>query len=81
MAEERGYGPEEIAARFGVSAHDVRQRLRLGAAAPELMAAYRAGTVALDQLTAFCVSEDQDRQRQVFDQSGPHTPAYAIRRA
>ncbi len=53
----------------------------MGAAAPELMAAYRAGTLALDQLMAFCVSEDRDRQRQVFEQSGPHTPAYAIRRA
>ena len=81
LAEEKGYGAEEIGARFGVSAQIVRQRLRLGAAAPELMAAYRAGTLALDQLMAFCVSEDRDRQRQVFEQSGPHTPAYAIRRA
>ncbi|MFA4900553.1 MAG: ParB N-terminal domain-containing protein [Brevundimonas sp.] len=81
LADEKAYGPEEIGARFGVSAHVVRQRLRLGAAAPELMAAYREGTLALDQLTAFCVSEDQDRQRQVLEQAGPHTPAYAIRRA
>ncbi|MBG7614644.1 ParB/RepB/Spo0J family partition protein [Brevundimonas sp. BAL450] len=81
LADEKGYGAEEIAARFGVSAHVVRQRLRLGAAAPELMTAYREGTLALDQLTAFCVSEDQDRQRQVLAQVGPHTPAYAIRRA
>ncbi|MDI1281698.1 ParB/RepB/Spo0J family partition protein [Brevundimonas sp.] len=81
LAVEKSYGPEEIGARFGVSAHVVRQRLRLGSAAPELMAAYRAGTLALDQLTAFCVSEDQDRQRQVLEQIGPHTPAYAIRRA
>jgi ParB family chromosome partitioning protein len=81
LAVEKGYGAEEIGARFGVSAHVVRQRLRLGSAAPELMAAYRAGTLALDQLTAFCVSEDQDRQRQVLEQVGPHTPAYAIRRA
>jgi ParB family chromosome partitioning protein len=81
LAVEKGYGPEEIGARFGVSAHVVRQRLRLGSAAPELTAAYRAGTLALDQLTAFCVSDDQDRQRQVLDQIGPHTPAYAIRRA
>ena len=81
LAVEKGYGPEEIGARFGVSVHVVRQRLRLGSAAPELMAAYRAGTLALDQLTAFCVSEDQDRQRQVLEQVGPHTPAYAIRRA
>ncbi|WP_339928307.1 ParB/RepB/Spo0J family partition protein [uncultured Brevundimonas sp.] len=81
LTVEKGYGPEEIGARFGVSAHVVRQRLRLGSAAPELMAAYRAGTLALDQLTAFCVSDDQDRQRQVLEQVGPHTPAYAIRRA
>ncbi|MBB5746576.1 ParB/RepB/Spo0J family partition protein [Brevundimonas variabilis] len=81
LAEEKGYGPEEIGARFGVSAHVVRQRLRLGSAAPELMAAYRGETLALDQLTAFCVSDDQDRQRQVLEQIGPHTPAYAIRRA
>ncbi|MBX3477296.1 MAG: ParB/RepB/Spo0J family partition protein [Brevundimonas sp.] len=81
LADERGYGPEEIGARFGVSAQTVRQRLRLGAAAPELMTAYRDGTLALDQLMAFCVSEDQERQRQVFEQCGPHTPVYAIRRA
>ena len=81
LAEEKGYGPEEIGARFGVTAQVVRQRMRLGAAAPELMAAYREGTLALDQLMAFCVSGDQDRQRQVFEQSGEHTPVYAIRRA
>nr|WP_314433947.1 ParB N-terminal domain-containing protein [uncultured Brevundimonas sp.] len=81
LAEEKGYGPEEIGARFGVSAHVVRQRLRLGSAAPELMTAYRAGTLALDQLMAFCVSEDQDRQRQVFEQMGAYMPVHAIRRA
>ncbi|MBO9501652.1 ParB/RepB/Spo0J family partition protein [Brevundimonas sp. A19_0] len=81
LAEERGYGPEEIAARFGVSAHVVRQRLRLGAVAPDLIGAYRGGGVTLDQLMAFAVSEDHERQRQVFEQIGPHTPAYAIRRA
>ncbi|URI16220.1 ParB/RepB/Spo0J family partition protein [Brevundimonas albigilva] len=81
LATEKGYGPEEIGARFGVSAHVVRQRLRLGAAAPELMAAYRAGALALDQLMAFCVSADQDRQRQVFEQLGEYRPVHAIRRA
>ncbi|MET4682592.1 ParB/RepB/Spo0J family partition protein [Brevundimonas faecalis] len=81
LAYERGYGPEEIGARFGVTATVVRQRLRLGAAAPELMAAYREGALTLDQLTAFCVSGDQDRQRQVFEQMGDYRPVYAIRRA
>jgi len=81
LAEDKGYGPEEIGARFGVSAHVVRQRLRLGAAAPELMSAYRDGTLTLDLLTAFCVSEDRDRQRQVLDQMGPYPSIFAIRRA
>ena len=81
LAEEKGYGPEEIGARFGVSGHVVRQRMRLGAAAPELMEAYRAGTLTLDQLMAFCVSDDAERQRQVFEQMGEYRPVYAIRRA
>jgi len=81
LAEEKSYGPEEIGARFGVSAHVVRQRLRLGAAAPELMAAYRDGSLTLDLLTAFCVSEDQDRQRQVLAQMGPYPSVFSIRRA
>ncbi|WP_293828059.1 ParB/RepB/Spo0J family partition protein [uncultured Brevundimonas sp.] len=81
LADEKGYGAEEIGARFGVTATVVRQRLRLGAAAPELMAAYREGTLALDQLMAFCVSGDQDRQRQVFEQLGEYRPVHAIRRA
>jgi len=81
LADERGYGAEEIGARFGVTATVVRQRLRLGAAAPELMAAYRDGALALDQLMAFCVSPDQDRQRQVFEQLGDYRPVHAIRRA
>jgi ParB family chromosome partitioning protein len=35
----------------------------------------------LDQLMAFCVSADQDRQRQVFEQLGEYRPVHAIRRA
>jgi ParB family chromosome partitioning protein len=81
LAAERGYGPEEIAARFGVSAHVVRQRLRLASVAPELIQAYRAERLTMDQLMAFAVSEDQDRQRQVFGQIGQNSPGYAIRRA
>ncbi len=81
LAGEKGYGPEEIGARFGVSAHVVRQRLRLGAAAPELVAAYRDGAITLELLMAFCVSDDADRQRQVLARMGPYTSAFAIRRA
>jgi ParB family chromosome partitioning protein len=81
LAEERGFSAEEIGARFGVSAQVVRQRLRLGAVNPDLMALYRAGELNLDQMMAFAVSEDHARQAQVLEQLGAHRPPYLIRRA
>jgi ParB family chromosome partitioning protein len=82
QAERRGFGPEEIAARFGVSAQVVRQRLRLGAVSPKLMAIYREGGLVLDQLMAFAVSEDHERQSEVYERLGPYNrTASVIRRA
>lgn len=81
LSEERGLSAEEIGARFGVSAHVVRQRLRLGAVSPTLMAVYREGGLTLDQLMAFAVSEDHDRQEQVFEQLSFNRSAHLIRRA
>jgi ParB family transcriptional regulator, chromosome partitioning protein len=66
LAENRGWGAEEIAARFGVTAHVVRQRLRLGAVSPKLMQVYRDGGLNLDQLMAFAITEDHTRQEQVY---------------
>ncbi|EAQ33395.1 ParB-like nuclease [Nitrobacter sp. Nb-311A] len=65
LAEHRGWGAEEIAARFGVTAHVVKQRLRLGAVSPKLMQVYRDGGLTLDQLMAFAITEDHARQEQV----------------
>jgi ParB family transcriptional regulator, chromosome partitioning protein len=73
LSEERGLGAEEIGARFGVSAQVVKQRLRLGAVSPVLMALYRDGTLNLDQLMAFAVSEDHARQEQVLCRSQDNT--------
>ena len=67
LALERNLSPEEIAARFGVSANVVRQRLRLAAVSPKLMALYREGELALEELMAFAVSEDHARQEQVLE--------------
>jgi ParB family chromosome partitioning protein len=39
---------EAVAARFGVSERYVKQRLRLGKVAPELLDEFRAGTVTLE---------------------------------
>jgi ParB family chromosome partitioning protein len=65
LAEHRGWGAEEIAARFGVTAHLVKQRLRLGAVSPNPMQVYRDGSLTLDQLMAFAITEDYARQEQV----------------
>lgn len=81
LAERKGWGPEEIGARFGVSAHVVRQRLRLGAVSPTLMAIYREDGLTLDQLMAFAVSEDHARQEQVYEQNPYNRQPQAIRRA
>jgi ParB family chromosome partitioning protein len=64
---EKGQSEEEIAAAFFVSAAVVRQRLRLAAASLRLLDAYAADEMTLDQLMAFTVSADHERQEQVFD--------------
>lgn len=79
-AENRGRGAEEIAARFGVTAHVVKQRLRLGAVSPKLMQVYRDGGLTLDQLMAFAITEDHARQEQVYDGLGYNREPWIIRR-
>ncbi len=81
LSEERGLSAEDIGARFGVSAYVVRQRLRLGAVSPKLMAIFREDGLTLDQLMAFAVAEDHERQEQVYDQLSWNRSAVLIRRA
>ena len=80
LAETRGWGAEEIAARFGVTAHVVKQRLRLGAVSPKLMQVYRDGDLTLDQLMAFAITEDHARQEQVYDNLSYNRDPSQIRR-
>jgi ParB family transcriptional regulator, chromosome partitioning protein len=77
LHREHGLLIEDIAARFGVTATVVRQRLKLGAVSRRLLALYREGEMNLDQLTAFTVTDDHTRQEQVWDDLGE----YASRRA
>jgi ParB family chromosome partitioning protein len=63
---EHGMSAEDIAARFGVTAAVVRQRLKLGAVSPKLMALYRKGDMNLDQLSAFAITEDHERHERVW---------------
>ncbi|MCS3898527.1 ParB family chromosome partitioning protein [Bradyrhizobium japonicum USDA 38] len=80
LADERGFGAEEIAARFGVTPHVVRQRLRLGAVSPKLIELYRDGELILEQLMAFAITDDQARQEGVYERLSYDRDASTIRR-
>ena len=58
---------EEIAATFFVTAAVVKQRLRLASVSPRLLDVYAEDGMTLDQLMAFTVSTDHERQDQVWE--------------
>ena len=79
---EKGQSEEEIAAAFFVPVSVVKQRLRLASVSPKLLDVYAEDGMTLDQLMAFTVSGDHQRQEQVFErlcQSYDKQP-YTIRR-
>ncbi|WP_439500442.1 ParB/RepB/Spo0J family partition protein [Aminobacter ciceronei] len=80
LSEDRGWGAEEIAARFGVTAHVVKRRMRLGAVSPKLMQVYRDGGLTLDQLMAFAITDDHARQKHVFENLSYNRDPSIIRR-
>ena len=80
LADGKGWGAQEIGARFGVSAGVVKQRLRLGAVSPALLQVYREDGLTLDQLMAFAITEDHARQEQVFANLHHNREPWIIRR-
>ena len=64
---EKGQSEEEIAAAFFVSVAVVKQRLKLAAVSPKLLAVYAEDGMTLDQLMAFTVNPDHERQEQVWE--------------
>ncbi|MCW4115918.1 ParB N-terminal domain-containing protein [Aurantimonas sp. MSK8Z-1] len=63
----KGMTEEEIAAAFFVPVNVVKQRLRLATVSPALHDVYADDGMTLEQLMAFTVSEDHERQTQVWD--------------
>ncbi|MER9316336.1 ParB/RepB/Spo0J family partition protein [Mesorhizobium sp. M0659] len=64
---EKGMSEEEIAANQFVSVTVVKQRLRLATVSPKLLDVYADDGMTLDQLMAFTVNGDHERQEQVFE--------------
>ena len=57
----------DIAARFGVTEIIVRRRLALAKVSPVLLALFRDDELTFEQLTAFTVCDDHERQEQVWE--------------
>jgi len=79
---EKGQSEEDIAAAFFVSVNVVHQRLRLAAVSPKLLDVYAEDGMTLDQLMAFTVNPDHERQEQAWDalQRSHTKEPYQIRR-
>ncbi|MET4519507.1 ParB/RepB/Spo0J family partition protein [Bradyrhizobium sp. I1.7.5] len=79
---EKGMSEDEIAAAFFVSVQVVKQRLRLAAVSPKLLDVYAEDGMSLDQLMAFAVNPDHERQEQVWEalQRSHNREPYYIRR-
>ncbi|WP_119165628.1 ParB/RepB/Spo0J family partition protein [Algihabitans albus] len=78
----KGKSEEEIAAAFFVSVGVVKQRLKLAAVSETLLEAYAEEEMTLDQLMAFTVNPDHERQEQVWEALKQHynKQPYEIRR-
>src|SRR5882672_3666960 len=79
---EKGMCDEEIAAAFFVSVQVVKQRLKLASVSPKLLDIYAEDGMSLDQLMAFTVNPDHERQDQVWEalQRSSFKEPYYIRR-
>lgn len=64
---EKGMSEEEIASAFFISVNIVKQRLKLTAVSPALLDIYADDGMTIAQLEAFSVSNDHERQEQVWD--------------
>lgn len=79
---EKGKSEEEIAAAFFVTPAIVKQRLKLAAVAPALLDLYADDAMTLEQLMAFTVNPDHQRQCEVWEalKNGYAREPYHIRR-
>ncbi len=84
MAEliDGGMTIDAVAKRFGTSERHVKQRLRLGKLAPELLDAYRNGDISLDVVTAFTLGADHAAQLAVWNQlkGNSYIQSYTVKR-
>ena len=78
---DNGAPAADVAARFGVTATVVAQRLKLARVSPVILKAYRDEKLTLEDVMAFAVSDDHKAQEHVFNEMAPWQGAREIRAA
>lgn len=79
---DAGQTMEDVAARFGVAPVVVQRRLKLANVHEKFIALYREGSITLEHLMAFAITDDQARQLEVWESLGAHGGSpHAIREA
>ena len=69
---DSGQSVEDVAARFGVSPLVVQRRLKLANVCPMFISLYREGSITLEHLMAFAVTDDHEKQGQVWESLSPY---------
>ncbi len=64
---DKGMTACDIAARFGAAESTVIKLMKLGRVSPEVMQAYREGTIDYAQIQAFTLSDDREAQNKVLE--------------
>lgn len=79
---DAGKSVADVAARFGVTEIIVRRRLALAKVSPVLLDLFRNDEMDFEQLSAFTLSDDHERQEQVWNSLGSWSRhAYHIKSA
>lgn len=69
---DAGQTIEDVAARFGVAPVVVQRRLKLANVHPKFIALYRDGKITLEHLMALAITDDHERQLEVWESGDAH---------
>lgn len=77
---DNGKTIEQVSAAFGVSETVIRKRLKLGKVAPVILDAFRNDEIGFEQVTAYALADEHERQIAVFT-ANPRAGSQTVRAA
>ncbi len=69
---EQGRTIQEVAHQFGTTQINVKKRMKLACLCPDIIEYFKAGKLTLDQVIAFTLSLDHDKQVAVYKELAPN---------